>query len=450
MKRLVILLLFVAATASAQIVHFDAINIMGKPLPINYIHVINQSKGLDTVLIDTDVLDLGLFTGAPESSAFVGGFAITPPRPNPFADVASFGIEAPESGRLHIEIADGMGRRVAAFDGFSEAGRQTYEFRAGGLPAGMYLIRATLNERLATQKMIKYTTGGAGSGSIGQISSASPQIVSGLPDIYTFIGWAGPNPPDTIKNFMIDEVREYDVEFAIPTEKPWPWTKARIEFAGLRYSVTWIRYLTGIYSEGGTHEGNLKNTIIFSFPTGGEYKILDEEPIGSVYRFLEVCDIYKYKKNHCINSTDPDEFSLCSDSLYVEKSDDENPYTKKTETNTKRCEMYIDTLHKIIYDLRIETKICSNSFNVKELDPQYLYYANSYVIEFKDAIPYHINNEGNLEIICEGEVLHKGLFFEFDDIHYTTIFSHEKKDETYTEEKLEFTDDAFLRITLSK
>ena len=84
----------------------------------------------------------------PEAVELQGGL------PNPFRDATTVRFALPEAGPVRLEVFDVQGRRVAVLaDGTRAAGPHEASFDAGGLPAGLYLVRlaaggAVLNARV--------------------------------------------------------------------------------------------------------------------------------------------------------------------------------------------------------------------------------------------------------------------------------------------------------------
>lgn len=64
--------------------------------------------------------------------------------PNPFADEASVRVESPIARRVRVEVLDALGRRVRIlYEGPVEAAiERAVPLRAGGLPSGVYVVRA--------------------------------------------------------------------------------------------------------------------------------------------------------------------------------------------------------------------------------------------------------------------------------------------------------------------
>lgn len=94
--------------------------------------------------------------GGDESSA--EAFALEAAYPNPASDRVMVPVVLAEAGHLRVAVFDVLGRQVAVLaDEPYAAGRHTLRFEAAGLPAGVYLVRATAEGRKvqsATQKLV--------------------------------------------------------------------------------------------------------------------------------------------------------------------------------------------------------------------------------------------------------------------------------------------------------
>ena len=88
-----------------------------------------------------DVLPGGAATGLDDSVA-ITGLALDPPRPNPLRGAAAASFVLPAPGPARLSAYDAAGRRVATLaDGDHGAGRHEVRFEAGGLAAGVYVLR---------------------------------------------------------------------------------------------------------------------------------------------------------------------------------------------------------------------------------------------------------------------------------------------------------------------
>ena len=83
-------------------------------------------------------------TVAIEDTPEAAELAFGAPSPNPFSATTSFRMSLPEAEEITIEVFNVNGRRVATLhEGVMRAGETAVEFDASGLPAGVYLVRAT-------------------------------------------------------------------------------------------------------------------------------------------------------------------------------------------------------------------------------------------------------------------------------------------------------------------
>jgi hypothetical protein len=83
------------------------------------------------------------------------GFALSEVSPNPFRSRAHVTIEVAEAQAVRVEVFDGLGRRVATLhDGALEAGAHALTLDAAGLPAGVYVVRATGEAATVTRRAV--------------------------------------------------------------------------------------------------------------------------------------------------------------------------------------------------------------------------------------------------------------------------------------------------------
>lgn len=75
--------------------------------------------------------------------------------PNPFSNATQFSVSIPRGGLVQAEVYNLLGQRVAElFSGRIEAGEvRTLEFRADGLPAGIYLYRVQAGSQVITRQV---------------------------------------------------------------------------------------------------------------------------------------------------------------------------------------------------------------------------------------------------------------------------------------------------------
>lgn len=75
--------------------------------------------------------------------------------PNPFSNATQFTVSVPRGGAVRAEVYNLLGQRVAElFSGRIEAGEvRTLEFRADGLPAGIYMYRVQAGSQVVTRQV---------------------------------------------------------------------------------------------------------------------------------------------------------------------------------------------------------------------------------------------------------------------------------------------------------
>ena len=95
-----------------------------------------------------------------EPSAAPRSFALGTPFPNPFNDVATVSYSLDRSGPVQIELFDALGRRVALIeDDARPAGTYRVRFNASALTPGLYIVRLTSGDRVATRRLVRAEEG---------------------------------------------------------------------------------------------------------------------------------------------------------------------------------------------------------------------------------------------------------------------------------------------------
>lgn len=98
---------------------------------------------------DEQYICTGLSEDGPERRSEVEVF------PNPTYGISDFRLQIADFGRVTLKIYDLQGREVATvIDQELPAGEHTVRFDAGGLPAGVYICRAKIGEKMETIKLI--------------------------------------------------------------------------------------------------------------------------------------------------------------------------------------------------------------------------------------------------------------------------------------------------------
>jgi hypothetical protein len=82
-------------------------------------------------------------------------YRLHPNHPNPFNPITVIGYDLPAAGRVELTVYTVLGERVATLvDGFEEAGVKSVEFRADGLPSGVYFYRLKAGNFTQAKKML--------------------------------------------------------------------------------------------------------------------------------------------------------------------------------------------------------------------------------------------------------------------------------------------------------
>jgi hypothetical protein len=80
--------------------------------------------------------------------------ALRPPAPNPARGAVRLTADLAAPADLRLEVFDVLGRRVAVVaEGPAPAGRSAWDWDAGGLPAGVYVVRLTAGEAVRTRRL---------------------------------------------------------------------------------------------------------------------------------------------------------------------------------------------------------------------------------------------------------------------------------------------------------
>lgn len=75
--------------------------------------------------------------------------------PNPFAEHTEVQYVVPQSGMVRLSVSDALGREVALLSsGEQLAGRYSYNFKSGDLPAGVYLLRLQSNGTVVSVPLV--------------------------------------------------------------------------------------------------------------------------------------------------------------------------------------------------------------------------------------------------------------------------------------------------------
>jgi len=94
-------------------------------------------------------------TSAESRQQIPTAFSLAPNYPNPFNPATTFVFDLPEGGKVHLEVYDLLGRRVATVvNEVLAAGHYQRSFDANGLSSGIYLYRLSAGEFTAVRRMV--------------------------------------------------------------------------------------------------------------------------------------------------------------------------------------------------------------------------------------------------------------------------------------------------------
>jgi hypothetical protein len=98
--------------------------------------------------------DLRSVAGEPTAPALA--FALGAPYPNPFTETATLTYTLDRSGPVRLELFDALGRRVAVIeDDARPAGSYRARFNGDVLTPGLYVVRLTSGEQVATRRLVR-------------------------------------------------------------------------------------------------------------------------------------------------------------------------------------------------------------------------------------------------------------------------------------------------------
>jgi len=90
-----------------------------------------------------------------EPGAAARAFVLGAPYPNPFTETATLTYTLDRPGPVRLELFDALGRRVAVIeDEERPAGTYRVRFNGDALPPGLYVVRLTSGDRVATRRLV--------------------------------------------------------------------------------------------------------------------------------------------------------------------------------------------------------------------------------------------------------------------------------------------------------
>jgi hypothetical protein len=93
---------------------------------------------------------------ADEPAAPPLAFALGAPYPNPFTETATLTYTLDRSGPVRLELFDALGRRVSVIeDDARPAGTYRVRFNGNALTPGLYVVRLTSGDQVATRRLVR-------------------------------------------------------------------------------------------------------------------------------------------------------------------------------------------------------------------------------------------------------------------------------------------------------
>ncbi|MDX1419500.1 MAG: endonuclease/exonuclease/phosphatase family protein [Rubricoccaceae bacterium] len=85
-------------------------------------------------------------------------FGLGAPYPNPFTDAATLSYTLDRTGPVRLELFDALGRRMSVIeDEARPAGTYRVRFNGDALPPGLYVVRLTAGDQVATRRLVRGT-----------------------------------------------------------------------------------------------------------------------------------------------------------------------------------------------------------------------------------------------------------------------------------------------------
>ncbi len=108
-----------------------------------------------TVMREEGPIVLRASTGFPSSGTMPAAYGLSGNYPNPINPSTRIGFALPATAQVRLSVFNTLGEEVALLiDGVREAGRQSVEFNAAGLPGGVYFCRLQGAGPISTLKML--------------------------------------------------------------------------------------------------------------------------------------------------------------------------------------------------------------------------------------------------------------------------------------------------------
>ena len=135
-----------------------------------------NSNTTELFIVKNDIKEIAITNGAYEISSIIAvtgrgqntqeiastvvdmpeNFSLSPAYPNPFNPTTNLELAIPEAGYVSVKVYNLVGQEVATLvDGMMDANpNYTFQWNAGSLSSGVYLVRAEGAGQISTQKLM--------------------------------------------------------------------------------------------------------------------------------------------------------------------------------------------------------------------------------------------------------------------------------------------------------
>ena len=240
--------MILAHTLSGGTICFHAWNsITWESVIPDSIHIINVTRGVDTMLVGETAFDTDVWTDVmrPRTPA-PDAFHLIPSYPNPFSGQTKTTVILPENDVVTVRLYNIRGRQVAACASRLPAGVHTFRLEGSGLARGLYLLRASASRGGQIIKILK--TGAMISANVAMgyegpaAAVGSMHINKGLrspDDICRFTVYANGFYPKTLDNQVLSGDTSYRFDL-IPVPPPDDFTSKWFGFNLLgKFTLEW-------------------------------------------------------------------------------------------------------------------------------------------------------------------------------------------------------------------
>ncbi len=216
----------------------------GTYVQLGSIKVMNQTRGVDTVLYWPDTVLSIYEVGIPENPGTSGVFQVFQNYPNPVADKTTIAFYVPEKDQVSLIVTDMLGKVIIKSDRMLDKGTHSFRFTPGR--ANLYFFTAQWKGNSSSIKILHVPVSSNPTPKLDYVSSerATPRLkvmediqdfTYALGDTLLLIGYAS-----TLESGMLDSPEEsqtYTFQFA--TNIPCPGTPT-VEYGGQVYNTIQI------------------------------------------------------------------------------------------------------------------------------------------------------------------------------------------------------------------